>query len=1112
MKTLGAILKILLWTVLLAAVLAGLTLLAWWMRWPMFTGVFIMLGLAAGALLFFALRHCWRLRNKRRFVEQALSGLQGPQSAGVVESPLETLWNKLLRHDRQGHGRAIDPRDFLERAWYVVLDATGALSPIFAETPSRRDAASPVARHDFATTTLLQVRETALDGEETKEELLTLMARDVKKGALRGLVLLLSLDELNADDQSLHEHGYLLRTRLYELTAALNRSLPLYILVEDVDRLPGGPLLFARPGAENWGGCFFPDGAEEENPGREAARTATAALRRCFYDDLVTHRPTSGDELLCFEHLDALGERLDRLFTSLLQDAPRHDPLRLSGIFFCPGNLPRVVLTRFFAQTLPAGGGAARALKGRFAAYSTGWLTGMSAWFLLLLALCGLLAADTLYQKRALTAAPAALNPAMATLKFASLQQQMRYILQLEEAQSRWLLPSFGLDMLGDVAREEKQKFTRRLYEEVLPPRVGKLRRILEATESEGYDEPQHAALMQLSWLSRAVNERLRNGKTAGPPVFFPFTDDDGWNTASSDLIRAGLNWTNNPDQLKLLSGELGSVIAQFIDDHFPVFSEAIIDYYNDANTDRQVCLSQYWPHLAVQGEEDFCIPAYYTAASYEVNSEFFNSFRLEPENPAAGRIGAASPPNRFSPDRSGSTNTRIRRMFDAYHRQYADYWLSFAQKFSEVSANVSDEAAYEPFYAIKNLRGTPHLRLLERMNRELAPLRNADPRPAWLADAALFEVMYAVAVEGHGEADPAAWHTLLMAGTRMPDVLQTLWQEADNREHMREIYDGIMAMTLYLGAVRETLHDLGSRDLSLTLARANFSGKEQQDIKQRPYQEAKRRLATALARFSRQGLATEMPQAQIFASLLDFSSNGIVLEAALAVQQNWESKVLSNPVHRFSSTDADKMYGKEGIVSTFVQTDLQPFLERRVDGTVAATWEGNVFPFTDDFLHFAGSSEEWAARFHAAPEAEHSVRIRSSPPRVNVEAGSKPNAYTLSLACQDKNWQLINRNYPHDEYFVYNAARCGQVTLRVEFPSFTLERQWPDFLRFARDFLYGEKDFTPEDFPESAALLKKAKVKSLRIPLLPDGAARLLQDEHANAPVVPERIVYVRE
>jgi hypothetical protein len=95
-------------------------------------------------------------------------------------------------------------------------------------------------------------------------------------------------------------------------------------------------------------------------------------------------------------------------------------------------------------------------LKSRFAAYFTGWLTGMSAWFLFLLAVCGLLAADTLYQKRALTHLPQEASiSSMVPAKFASLQRQMHYIVQLEDAQSRWLLPSFGLDALTRATRRK---------------------------------------------------------------------------------------------------------------------------------------------------------------------------------------------------------------------------------------------------------------------------------------------------------------------------------------------------------------------------------------------------------------------------------------------------------------------------------------------------------------------------------------------------------------------------------------------------------------------------------------------------------------------------------
>ncbi|MDR1463052.1 MAG: hypothetical protein LBI68_07965, partial [Azoarcus sp.] len=875
MKFLGTLLKFLLWCLLILVLLAGLTALAWWMRWPMFTGVFVVAGLAGALLLFFAGRSLWRLRNKRHFVQTALAGLETEAPPETARStPLETRWNALFLHDRARGEKLIDPRDFIERTWYVALDATGALSPLFAENKAHWDAAQPIARYDFSKTTLLHCQAAALGGSEdseNREELLTLMARDLKKGALSGIVLLVSAkDMLARGEQNLHEEGYALRTHLYELMAALNRNLPIVALVEGLDRLPGGGDLFARTSvAEDWRGCFFAE--DVARPGQEAATTAEAALREHLYDDLVSGPPPAKDELACLEQIRALGEKLDTLFVSLLEEAPRHDALVLSGVFFCPSetetsvpapeavgpesartpsgyagrNLPHAVLARFFSRTLPAGGASARALTGRFAVYSTGWIVGMSAWFLLLIAFCGLMAAGTLYQKRALVTPPQDVDTlAAASPEIVSLYRQLRAIEQLDDAERRWLLPFFSLDVIGDASREEKAEFTRHMYGKLLPPLVANLQKILDDVKAEGYTERQHAALTQLGWLSNAVVERLRKGRTTVPNIFFPLTSQEGWNTADSEIIRAGLNWTQNPEQLRLLSVEVGDIIARFINDHFQVFSESVIEYYNSTNIDRQICLSQYWPHLAANGEEDFCIPAYYTAASYELNSVFFGQF-LEVPDETDGHV------MRFTDSRHAVSDARIRRLFDAYLKQYAEYWQTFAQKFSEVAVSVEEDEVYAPFLTSTNLLQTPHFRLIQRMSRELDPLRNANPPPPWLEDAHLFEVMYTVALEGYAQKDPAAWHTLLVAGAHMPDVLKTLWEKADNREHMGEIYDGIMGMTLYFSSVREIFDTLKNPALSLSLARAHFGGKDAETLQKSPYTQAKDHLGVALKLFA---------------------------------------------------------------------------------------------------------------------------------------------------------------------------------------------------------------------------------------------------------------------
>ena len=67
LQTLGKILKIALWLVLLILVLGLLTVLAWWMRWPLATGAVILLGLIACAVLLVAVRFFLRWNNKKIF-------------------------------------------------------------------------------------------------------------------------------------------------------------------------------------------------------------------------------------------------------------------------------------------------------------------------------------------------------------------------------------------------------------------------------------------------------------------------------------------------------------------------------------------------------------------------------------------------------------------------------------------------------------------------------------------------------------------------------------------------------------------------------------------------------------------------------------------------------------------------------------------------------------------------------------------------------------------------------------------------------------------------------------------------------------------------------------
>jgi type VI secretion system protein ImpL len=1125
MKLLGLILKGLLFLLVALVLLGLLTLLAWWMKWPIFTGFFILAGLAGLVLLFWAGRFLWRARNKRFFVRQAISGLKNTEVVAEANaSGLAGRWRSLLLFDRQ---KRVDQREFHGRSWYLALDAThdgATLSPVFdgkGSAQKTQDPTQTLARHDFAATTLLQAASGALEGE-TGEELLTLLARDVPGRAFAGILLIVSArDALAKDVTLLHEWGFQLRNALYTAMVAVNRNVPLYVLVQDMETLPGGEILLARARSkETLPGCFFAldsDGPSWTEQGKLAAEAAGAMLREALYDDLVQGAPAGADELRFLEEVVWLGRQLDALFAALLQDVPRQDPVRLSGVFFCPTEemhapapanasltpnptisvpaitgktsdkaTPHGALARFLSRLLPAHGAAVYALRGRFSAYSNAWIVVMSAWCLVLFCVCGLMAANVLYQNRTINTLPPSAAQHLVSGQLDRLHGGMRYIMQIEAARKSWLLPSFGLDMLSRVEREGKNRFTQRLYTEILGPLLIHMRATLNAPGE--YTEVKHAAVTQLAWLGHAVSEQLATGKIDAPTIFFPLDSEASWSTVNGELIKRGLEWTASPEQLTVLGEDVSSVLIPFLTRNFDAFTDSIFSYYDSANNDQQVCLSQYWPHLFGNDQDDSCIPASYTAAGYAVNRKFLQGFLTMPGGEHA------------------QLRQKTERMFAAYFARYEEQWQSFTQRFCEVARSLEGSNVYAPFENIKNLAETPHLRLASRLTTELAPLKEAAKPPAWLSKAHLFDVMSIVALDGHASPNPADWHTMLVAGINAPEVLQELWKAPDTRGHVREIYNGIMEMTSYLSSVRGILQNLDNPAWSLATARTHFGVRDMEALKNSLYAQGDDHRRNAREVFQN----ADFPQLRLFDNLLDFAGNGITVSAALALQHDWENKVLASPVHLHRGDDTALMFGQEGVVTKFVAEELSPFLHRQTDGISAALWDKRAFPFTMDFLYFLSSSEEFAMTA-AATEKNPGVLLRSLPTLLNVEAKARANSTTLTLQCQEKNWQLTNRNYPHNERFTYDKKQCGATELVIAFPDFEAKLVYPDFASFVEDFQYGERSFVPADFSNVADLLAAVGITNLKVRISPDNVALLLKEKNNNIPQAPDRITYVR-
>ena len=240
---------------------------------------------------------------------------------------------------------------------------------------------------------------------------------------------------------------------------------------------------------------------------------------------------------------------------------------------------------------------------------------------------------------------------------------------------------------------------------------------------------------------------------------------------------------------------------------------------------------------------------------------------------------------------------------------------------------------------------------------------------------------------------------------------------------------------------------------------------------------------------------------------MLDCLRQGITVQAAAAVQHKWENEVLSSPAALYEGHNLEALYGKDGVVTTFMGSVLSPLIRRQDAAPAAAFWDGTPFPFTSDFLggHVA---RRIRGRRPSARVLRRAAAL-AAPPYSTGTPPSAPDSTEFYLRCNEGPQRLINNNYPRSGRIHYAEGACAAAGIILRFPDIELQYEYPDFLTFLKDFQYGERTFSPEDFPAAAEKLNAISVRSMTVRLLPDNAAALLEARENAPSTLPERIVY---
>ena len=1095
MQVLGKILKVLLCLALLALVLGLLTALAWWMHWPLATGAVILLGLLALAVLIIAVRAGVRWSNKKLFIRKVLDEQQAVTMSAPAIGGMADAWRQGMQIMATSPARFHQTLRF-SQPWFLTLTLDGGPS-LFqgAGKTVPADDNAPLHWHFLRSSVALECAAPEGDAQDWST-LLELAARQRGGCPFRGLVLVVSARTLRETGEDiLPARGMNLANIVQQFLLSRRRSCPVFVLVRDLETLPGMDALtrLLPPAMLESSPGLVLQNPEEELP--HVAEEVARLLERGLQEQAVDGMPPRGDALRALCELRDLGPRLTRLLSPLCTPVVHQAFSPLRGVHFCfgaplpdRGGQPPFVLP-YFSDVLPMQG-YSRPLGGSLPFFASTRLWMLGAWLLITLFVCGLLTANTVYQRNVLQLPPPRTESISHDERIQKLYAEMLYALQLEKARKNWLLPTLGLNMLERAEQHCKLRFVEQTYAAVMAPLRSRLLHQLNQPVTEQNKAQARDSALLIGWLCDVISEKLRTGTVEEKKrmeVFPVIGNYEDWNMISAQLYLFALDWMPGGEMQDALAAGVRSLLDRAVSRDNASLLDDVEQGVNAGMPAARICLSHFWTETPLGGEKEMCIPPVYTARGHAVVEDALEDILT---------IGGNSPGMRQN----------IEAYRHEYLRRYERAWREFATAFGQGWSNLQQSEIFAAMGAEGSAASLPHVRLLRRMGSELLPLaRQAKATGTslspWVQDALLLQVLCDIALADPQSETPQAWRGILSLSLESPELLAALRDVTRDMEHLRQSLEAAMALRHYLGHCTELLRVMASQGRSLTLAQEHFANAKDAPTES-PYTGAREAVKAVV-----QPLAAPHGAGRLLlADLLDCLRQGITVQAAAAVQHKWENEVLSSPAALYEGSNLEALYGKDGVVTRFLSQTLTPLFRRQDAAPAAAFWDGTPFPFTADFLSAISRAEAVAA---VPPRDAYDVLLRSQPTILNREATQRPDSTEFYLQCTDAPQRLLNNNYPRSARIHYAPAQCAAAGIILRFPDFEARYVYPDFIAFLRDFQYGERTFTPGDFPDAAQKLAAISANSLTVRLLPDNSAAILEAKDNEPATLPERIVY---
>lgn len=975
------------------------------------------------------------------------------------------------------------------------------------------------------------------------KKFLSLLARYRRREPVNGLILAIAADRLlQYDDDQLRHDGTMLRQRINHLMRTLGAKVPVYLLVTKMDLVYG-----------------FDDLSKELESGEmEQAMGYLNADNRLFWKDVfdeavasigsrleglrdskVRKRAKSGPMLLFPAEFASLSGRVRLFLESVFRENSYQETPLLRGLFFSsalrkgvpvskflditgvqPADVSRdplpqkgLYLKDFFSSILPADRKAYLPLLEYSIWKRITSSLALSAWLSLCILLGGAIGASWLFNHSVIQEYRQAFSTTL------QLSGEMRSDLmtmeamrcridELHERNSRWKLPLFGFHRSHELEERVKREYCD-LFEREFVSQFD--RQLLNRIESGGMlASSQEKAdlfaylvlrIVTLQSSPEAIKEFGRNDfiplSAQVMHTLHPEIEPEIANTFGN-LYFAYVHWDRDTAEEELQLEILRNMLLSRLEFERNGSLEWLA-YLRDLQH-YTIRLDDFWRTGRMgTGEGQTLVHGAFTQNGRDRINSYVRLLHLALD-------GHSSP--------SGRVDTLKQEMLQAgesfwhwYRPAYYDAWEGFVREVPSGTALLENAHSWRALAPEMVTDENPYHRAIATAVQELSAFEKAGEKPAWADELMHLERIRRLAAQEEqsgkqGVKGAVAKGTLDLMG---------IGNDALGKKQAAAFADTLAqakAWSAYASALKAIpVASMSRQQLAEAYADCFSYGSASAPAADSPFVALHASLnaldaALGLHRSGDGVLALLMGP-------LDYLLTYAAQESSCHLQQQWDETVRGTLVEEHRSRMARQLFDASGgTVWKFLDGAARPFIGATPQGYLPRRdFRGNQLRFTREFLGFL----DQGASLPQEIRNDYQVTFTTLPASSNPEADVQPISVKLEVACSKKPFVLNNFNFPLEGSIIWSPEQCGQTTLTIAFPDFSVTSSYSGSLGFARflnDFHDGQHTFAADEFPASKAHFDRHGITSVHVAYRIEGGEAVVRLLNSMPAAVPAGIV----